>query len=264
MESIKERVLVAYQYLTGLIDNDAFLEDIDWLTFLVTMAPIPGVQQMGQLANKIIFDKELKVKFDNIKHQTTEFNHRLAQIEDDVTKIGAIATTVGSVTKLEELVDSLIKEAISKIQTEQTEFIVDTRNWSTQTLIRQMIDVDWVKVSAVDNSRNELRNTQIKAKNTHLIAHNNSHNIIDGTDFSSDQGRVGMNSISQTGHVSIEGSSIGLYDGSSLILGPSYELKAICPICHTELGINKRDLIGKTSIQCPVCKTILPFSLKSK
>jgi hypothetical protein len=125
-----------------------------------------------------------------------------------------------------------------------------------------MIQVDWVSISAIHHSQNILLHTKIQAKKTHLKAIDNSINIVDGTEFKGEKGAVDMSQIGLTGDIHLQDASVALQPGSSLILGARPEIvSGNCPKCRHKIEVEKYKLTGYASIQCPSCKSVLPFTL---
>lgn len=259
---IKEKVQNILNSLNAVKENPAVIENVDYLTFIVSLLPIPGVQQAGQIANKIVTNHDLKHKFQSIKNEIIETNNKISEMQTQIEKIGAIAQTVSNVTKLETKISEYINDITKLLNDKESEFIMDTSNWSVQVVIKQIIDAKFVSVSARDFSQNYLRETQINSKKTHLSAHNNSLNVIDGTEFKGSEGSVRMNGISQVGNVEVTGSSIGFHGNSAIIFGNPNVVSGNCPFCNSLIQIDKTRLIGYSRIQCPNCNQIMQFGFK--
>jgi hypothetical protein len=170
-------------YLKLVKDNPAFSKDADYYTFIISLLPIPVVQQAGQILNKIVNDHSLKTKFDDIKREIFDTNEKIEFIGDELERIREIAKSVNQVSKFERKVEALSDQLLSAVKQENTEFVIDTQRSSVQVLIKQIIDADFVGISAIDGSQNVIRGTQIAAKNTRLTAHDNSMNYIDVPSF---------------------------------------------------------------------------------
>lgn len=255
---IKEKVVQIYESLKSLPNNKGFIDDIDLYSFVISLLPLPGVQQAGQVVNKIATNQALNLKFNEIKEELYKINSKIAHMEHGLEKVQNIANTVRSVSFIEEKVIELLEEI-----DDSTEFIVETSTNSVQMLIKQIVEADFTSISAVDYSRNYLLNTQIKSRSTHLRAHNNSMNVIDGTDFNSDQGSVGMNGISQQGEITVHGSGIGFGAGGKIVFGDPNKVTGQCPYCYVQVEAYRNDLLGKTHVICPnpVCAKVIPFYL---
>ncbi|AIQ15017.1 hypothetical protein [Paenibacillus durus] len=257
---IQDKIQRILATLNKLKSNDAVIKNADILTFIISLLPIPGVQQVGQIANKIVTNEDLKNKFNSIKIDILNTNERINILDNQLERIGMIAETVSNVSRLESLVSEFLNNLESDLE-KDSEFIVDTSNWSIQVLIKQIVEANFVSISARDFSQNHLRDTQIKSRMTHLSAHNHSSNIIDGTDFKGDSGSVTMNGISQFGNISATDSSVGFHGNSGLIFRSPDILKGNCPSCNTLIQIEKQKLLGYSQIQCPNCKNIYPFNI---
>lgn len=258
--NIKDKVISILTTLKQLPNNPAVLEDADILSFIISLIPIPGVEQVGQIANKIVSEQQLKVKLSEIKDQILTTNERITTLESDIERVGEIANTAASVTKIQKSLDQFIALLAELLNNQGSEFIVETSDRSIQAVISQLIEVDWVSISAANHSKNIFKHTKIKARRTHLKAHNNSMNIIDGTEFSGHDGSVSMNNISQEGDIEISGASVGFGEGGALMFGARpTTVEGNCPRCNFRIVVEAFKLQGYSSIQCPSCFSILPF-----
>jgi hypothetical protein len=194
-------------------DNKGFQDDVSYYSFIISLLPIPGLQQAGLVLNKLSSDHKLKLEFDELKEIIEQNNERITEIEDEVIRINKYASVLDSDAALDKLLNTKIQKLISKLEEDSTEFEVETENWSTQVLIKQIIEADLVSISAIDNSINVIKDSKIKAKKTKLTAKNRSTNYIDGTELSGESGKVNMNGIAQGGNVTIEDNSVTLNQG---------------------------------------------------
>lgn len=105
-------------------------------------------------------------------------NTRISTIENDIEKIQSMAATVSAVSALDEKINLIIEQAQQELP---SEFIVETENWSTQTIIDQIINADFTSVSANNNSHNRLQNVEINSRRTHVRATDHSSNFLQGT-----------------------------------------------------------------------------------
>jgi hypothetical protein len=255
---IKEKITQIKSYLKTLPKNQQVAEDLDFLTFLATLIPVPGYQQAALLVNKLVANHNLNLLITELRDSIYQTNTRLSTIESDIDKIQTMAVTVSTVSALDEKINLIIEQAQQELP---SEFIVETGDWSTQTIINQIINADFTSVSANNNSHNRLQNVEINSRRTHLSATNHSSNYLQGTDFKDFTGTVGINGITQKGNIQITGNSIGFGEGGTLIFGNPNEVKGKCPICNSEVVANRIELQRFSKIQCPQCKNILPFKL---
>lgn len=249
---IKEKVTQIKDYFEALPKNQQVAEDLDYFTFLATLIPVPGYQQAAQLVNKLLSDHNLNILITELRESLYETNTRINSIENDVEKIKSMATTVSNVSALEEKLNLIIEQAQQEFP---SEFKVETENWSTQTIIDQIIHADFTSVSANNNSHNRLENVEINSPRTHLRATNYSSNYLQGTDFKDLQGIVGMNGITQQGNIEVTGNSVGFGEGGTLIFGNPNEVEGKCPKCGYNIVVaDKTKLHLLSPIQCPKCK----------
>ncbi|PYZ96621.1 hypothetical protein CR205_13015 [Alteribacter lacisalsi] len=255
---IKEKITQIKSYLKTLPKSQQVAEDLDYFTFLATLIPVPGYQQAALLVNKLVANHNLNLLITELRDSIYQTNTRISTIENDIEKIQSMATTVSAVSSLDEKINLIIEQAQQELP---SEFIVETENWSTQTIINQIINADFTSVSANNNSHNRIENVEINSRRTHLRATNHSSNYLQGTDFKDTTGTVGVNGITQKGNIQITGNSIGFGEGGTLIFGNPNEVNGKCSKCNYHIVADKTVLQRYSSIQCPQCKNILPFKL---
>jgi hypothetical protein len=266
--NIQDRVVIFLEQIKQLPNNKAFLEEADFLSFFVSLLPVPGVQQAGQAANKIVQDRNLYVRFTELRDSILATNERIDTLESELDRIGEIVKTVGAVSNIQRAVEDFVAMVAAELNATGSEFLVDTSHYSSQTILNQLVEVDWAAISARGHSHNVLHNTRIRARRTHLVAHDHSTNLIDGAEFPGHDGSVEMRSLSQQGNISVSGSSVGFGEGGTLgfgeggalLFGPPETISGRCPMCSFEIRIERHMLQGKTHIQCPKCLRILPFA----
>lgn len=259
--NIKDKAKQFIEVVKLHLQNEHLTDEISYYAFLVSLLPIPGVQQVGQTVDKIFSNKSLKTRLDSIWNEINQANNRISEIEDEFLKFQEIAGTVKYNKNLDDQIGDVAQSIVSELQA-QTEWIVETENWSYQSILNSIVEADFAQIIARDNSVNTIENTEIKAKKTHLHASNNSQNYVDKTKFTSNQGGVEMNGISTQGNIIVEGSGIGLGEGSALIFGGNPNLvTGNCPFCKTFLQVDKRQLNGYSQIQCHNCKRTMPFTI---
>ncbi|RAS94189.1 hypothetical protein A6E21_15565 [Bacillus cereus] len=255
---IKEKITQIKSYFKTLSTNQQLNEDLDFYTFLATLIPVPGYQQAALLVNKLVNNHNLKLLITDLRECIYQTNTRISTIEDDIEKIQLMAMTVSTVSALDEKINLIMEQAQQELP---SEFIVETENWSTQTIINQIINSGFTSVSANNNSHNRLHNVEINSRRTHLRATNHSSNYLQGTEFKDSIGTVGMNGITQQGNIQVTGNSIGFGEESALIFGNPNEVNGICPICKNTVVANKVKLQQYSQFQCPHCKNTFQYIL---
>lgn len=247
------------------LQNENLQDDVSYTSFLLSLLPIPGLQQCNQIIDRISSNKALKIRLDEIWAAINETNQNVSQINDEIEKLQEIGGTVNFNNGLKEQVQQLVKEIVADLCSDETsKWIMETENWSYQEVLNSIVEADFAGIIAKDNSINVVENTEIKAKRTHLHASGNSKNYVNKTTFSSSKGSVGMEGISTQGNIMVEGSGIGFGEGSSLIFGGNPNLvSGNCPFCNTKIEVDKRQLAGYTSVKCPnpICGKILNFTI---
>lgn len=249
---IKDKIIQIRGYLKMLPKNQLIAEDLDYTTFLATLIPIPGYQQAALLVNKLAANHNLNLLITELRSSIYQINNRIETIENDVEKIQLMATTVSTVSALEEKFEQIREQAIQEL----SEFIVETEDWSTQTILNQIITADFTSVSANNNSHNVLENVEINSKRTHLRATDHSSNYLQGTYFKgSSRGGVGMNGITQQGDIQVWDNGVAFGRGGALIFNNQNNVEGKCPICGTVIKTTRTELQKKSHVQCPGCKT---------
>ncbi len=242
------------------LKNDKLTDDLSYYAFLLSLLPIPGIQQVGQTIDRIFSNKSLKSKLDNIWDEINSVNDKISTIEDGIQKLQVIASTFKFNSSLNDELSDIIHSIASETPVEK-EWIVETENWSYQSILNSIVEANIAQIIARDNSVNKIENSEIKANKTHLHASNNSQNYVDKTKFYNDLGSVEMNGIATQGNIIIEGSGIGFREGGTLFFGAIPNLVSVkCPFCQTILEFDKRQLSGKSQIQCHSCKSIMSFT----
>ncbi|MFZ7826917.1 hypothetical protein ACO1DI_28360 [Priestia sp. 40] len=255
---IKEKITQIKTYLKTIPTNQQVAEDLDYYTFLATLIPVPGYQQAALLVNKLVANHSLNLLITELRNNIYQTNTRISTLENDVEKIQSMATTVSAVSALDDKINLIIEQAQQELP---SEFIVETENWSTQTIINQIINGDFTSVSANNNSHNRLQNVEINSRRTHLRATNHSSNYLQSTEFKDSIGTVGMNGITQQGDIQITGESIGFSEGGTLIFGNPNEVKGKCPICKNTIVGDRIEIQRHSQIQCPKCRNTLNIIL---
>ncbi|MFC2118155.1 hypothetical protein ACFLSY_05900 [Bacteroidota bacterium] len=247
------------------LKNENLHDDVSYIAFLLSLLPIPGIQQGSQIIDRISSNEALRIRLDDIWTAINDTNENVSQINDEIEKLQEIGGTVNCDNGLKEQVEQFIAEIIKDIETDdKSEWIMETENWSYQEVLNSIVEADFAGIIAKDNSVNVVENTEIKAKKTHLHASGNSKNFVDKTKFSSSKGSVGMEGISTQGNIIVEGSGIGFGDGGALIFGGNPNIvSGNCPFCNAKIEIDKRQLAGYESIKCPnsLCGKTVPFKI---
>ncbi len=261
-EKIQERIVSILDSLKDSKTNDNLLHSADLLTFVISLIPIPGIEQVGQVANKIVTDKQLQREFLKIRGEILAVNQHIQDIDSELGRIGEIASTVKSDAEINRTLGKFVALLEKALELEGTEFVMETTNESIQVLIDQIIEVDWLSVLASYGSQNILKHTKIQAKKTHLKASDKSINIVDGTEFKGPTGSISMNGIKQSGEMEIANSSFIMRNGSKLIFDAKPRTVAgNCPICNFRIEVEVNQMRGITHLKCPSCKSVLPIKI---
>lgn len=247
---IKEKITQIKTYLKTIPTNQQVAEDLDYYTFLATLIPVPGYQQAALWINKLVANHSLNLLITELRDNIYQTNTRICTLENDVEKIQSMAATVSAVSALDDKINLIIEQAQQEIP---SEFIVETENWSIQTIINQIINGDFTSVSANNNSHNRLQNVDINSRRTHLRATNHSSNYLQGTEFKDSIGTVGMNRITQQGDIQVTGDSIRFSEGGTLIFDNPNEVKGNCPVCENTIVLDRIEIQRHPKTKCPKC-----------
>lgn len=262
----------AKQYLETVrihLQNENLTDEVSYYAFLISLLPIPGLQQAGQTIDRVFSNKSLKSKLDRLWEELNSTNEKIETIENEIEKLQEIAGTIKYNNSLNEKFDNITKDILADLK-ENTDWILETENWSYQTILNSIVETDFAQIIARNHSMNTIENSEIIAKKTHLHASNNSSNNVDNTRFSGNNGIIEMNRISTQGNIFVEGSGIGFGEGGSigfgegggLIFGENPNMvSGNCPFCQTAIQVDIRQLSGYRQIQCHNCKKIMPFKI---
>jgi hypothetical protein len=260
-----ERFRAIKTYLKELWKNEPLREDLDYVTWLLSLLPIPVIQQAGQVANKLVSDKLLISRLDEIRSQIQQSNARISNCETDLERAMEMAKSVETVAELREKVESLTQSLLSATK---NEVVVETSKYSFQAILNSWVKADLTSITAKDNSHNLIRESTIESQRTVLKADDHSSNIVDKTTIQGPQGIVGMRDIHQQGHVEVSGAAVGFGEGGSigfgkdgaLGFGPPRTVSASCNACGHGFSFSPEQAQSVKSaggIRCPRCTTWL-------
>ncbi len=245
------------ELVKGYFDNEKIVEDASYYTFLISLLPLPVIQQSAQVLDRMLNNHSLKLKIDEIWVFMTSNFEQLNKLEIEFEKIKELASLVNNNDDIKQRISGLLDEVV--FQDKETEWVLETTNNSFQSFLNVIVNYDFAKIIAEDYSNNSIVNSNFNVKNAHLIARNNSSNYFDKTSFNdSSVGSVRMDNISTKGDVFVQGNTIGLMGGGEITfrLNPNI-VSGDCPFCKTKLFFDKQNQIGKKNIQCSNCLKIL-------
>lgn len=269
IEQIRERFLQIRALLETAPDNKDVLEDLEFYAFIASLLPIPGAQQAAEVVHrattKKLHDKEMG-----------ELRKKLFGLSERLEKVTQATDWLFEATQAARVLQQSIAELaelLTKTPEADSEFVVDTADWSTQLILNTLIRADRAAFLATNNSANVIKRSRVEARKTHLRAHNHSTNIVDDAEFTDGSGGVGMKGIRQTGDVSLEGPSMGFGSQSAVNMGPWYmgtdekgdfvigvrknpddqPLVAQCPRCHHKVQTTRGRIRAAGVLTCPVC-----------
>ena len=259
--NITEKIQTIYYNLKTYCSDKSLHEDVSYLAFLVSLLPIPGVQQSAQVVDRIMSSKTLKKDFDELWDLINHTNKTISAITDDLEKLKETALTIQHNSELNSHLENLLNSIVAKFH-ENTEWIMETENWSYQELLNSTVEADFAAVISRNQSTNVVEQTEIKAEKTHLHASDGSKNFFDNTRFIGQKGSVAMQGITTKGDIIVQDSGVGFHAGGALIFGGNPNIvRGNCPLCGTKVQADKRELIKYQYVQCPGCKRNLPFNI---
>lgn len=249
-------------YITRLkVLENRDLKTLSFYWFFISLFPIQGVQQCWMIVDKLCSDEIIKRKFEDIIEKVEEQNQKIKSLEDIPSGIEEIAWTIKYNDiinqKVEELVNTLISE-----NSQDSEWIMETTNWSYQSMLDSIVVADKVDIISTNNSKNTIVDSTITSKRTHLFSDWSSSNFIDGTSFPWNWWMVSMDGITTSWNITVEWSSVWFWNwGGITFWSNPNTVSWNCPKCKNVISVNETKLKGYDKIICPHCKEIFPYSI---
>ncbi|MBT6116685.1 MAG: hypothetical protein HOH66_02335 [Rhodospirillaceae bacterium] len=225
--------------------------------FILSLIPIPGIQQAGSIATRILDNAEIERKFSELEKRISLLSNSPGAGLGTGERAIKISEILHENSDLKSLAAEIAERIEAFLSEHKTEFVVETRNLSYQEIIDSSISAEFSAFISDGNSQNLLRGNKITSQKTQLTASNNSINRIHNTTFADGSKSVSMSGIAQKGNVSVSGTQVTFHGDSQLIF--EAPMKGVCPICNTIIEVHKSDMAGYTHIQCPNCQTNLPI-----
>lgn len=199
-------------YVKGYAKSTDMKSDVSYIAFLISLLPIPFIQQGSQVIDRIFSDKALEEQLNELWEALSKTNERISTTEIELNKFVEIQSTVNFNSKLKSQVKALVEQIHASVN---SEWVVETEESSFQHIKNSKVDTDTAQIIAKQHSVNRIENTRINATKTHLYASGNSENQIDNTEFTNKKGSLNMDKISTSGDISVNGNSVGFgVDGS--------------------------------------------------
>lgn len=133
---IKEKVVLVRTYFKVQHISQHVANNLEFYIFLAILIPVPEYKQAALLVNKLVINDKLNLLIRELRDDIYQTNTSISKIKNDVEKIQSIATTVSSVLDLDNKINLIIEQTKQEFP---FEFIIETENWSTQTVIDQII-----------------------------------------------------------------------------------------------------------------------------
>jgi len=247
--------------------NKLIKKNSDWLTFLISLLPLPAISEGFEIANKIIADKELK---NTLEQLIGEFDEKFEEINDELETVKEMSLLFNSDDRFKEKIEDIIIQ-ISEINTSENEVLIETDKDSIQKFVNQIIESNIVSINTKNRSNVYIDNSIITADKIQLKATDYSRNYFDNSTFTSKSSTVNLTGVSQEGKVSLDtgisfdgGANIsgdGTISGSGSIsdglntihLGIEPEWLGNCSECGTKIALpnEKYMMINSEYIICP-------------
>ena len=250
-------IRAASQALARFWANDTARKWVGVAGFLTSLVPVPGVQQAGQIADRLASNADTKRRMEAVWDELTRVNSQLGRIDDLETLIARIATTVQNNDALQAQVRALA-ENLSPFQ---ESFTMLAERGSLQNLINSLVEAHEVSIVTQSGSRTEVSNTTINARRTHLHTTGNSQSLFNNTHFRGQGGAIGMNNIRTQGNITVQGSGIGFGEGSGIVFGEGSQvsfggpapMQLACPRCNSVIPAPTKTPVLGALIVCPRC-----------
>lgn len=256
--SVCNSIEAASNSIRRMWEKHGIKEPMRFLGFCLSMLPLPVIQQAAITLDRHLGDKAFNAQLEEIWAEISNANKRVSKVNALEEAIQEIAKTIKHSSELE----IRTRQFVASISAGQSEFTVLTENQSYQELLNSIIHAEISAFVAKGGSMNVIQNSTVNSEKTYLHATGNSKNFVDGTTFQGRKGGVSMQGISTQGSISVQGSSIAIGSGGSIIFGGNpNEVSGNCPKCNELLRMDKRELCKYTQIQCHKCKLTFPFNL---
>lgn len=257
-----EKIKQIYETLKSDGSKKRILSNLDYLTYYMSIIPIPILQNIGLATNKIFENMAINAEFEEIKIEIDRIDSTLQGIQEDLERVDKIAKIVSENKNVQNKIEKLLQDLLAELKKEKPSiFTVETTKFSLQTLNNSIIEADLCRFISQNSSKNVVRDTKIKANETHLKADNSSENHFDNTEFKGPEGSVGMQNMGVIGNTVVKNASIGFGPGGGLVFRSPPVATGICPHCKNEIRVNPEQLKGYTNIQCPHCTRVVPFRI---
>src|SRR5699024_7932159 len=144
----------------------------DWLTFLISLLPLPAISEGFEIANKIIADKELK---NTLEQLIGEFDEKFVEINDKLETEKEMSLLFNSDDRLKVKIEVIIIH-IYEINTSEYEVLIETDKDSIQKFVNQIIESNIVSIHTKNRSNVYIDNSIITADKFQLKATDYSRN----------------------------------------------------------------------------------------
>ncbi len=233
------------------VDKAKIKKNKGTLAFAISLIPIPGIQQAGAIATRVIDNAALDQRLSEIETKVRAVSDAAETAQNTAEEAVQIAEILKTNSQLASEFSALAKEIENYLREQEPDFVMETTNYSYQELIASSIEADFAAFISENNSENSVRNSQIRSPKTHLRATDGSINRIHNTEFTGAKGSVSMVGTAQTGDVSVSESSITFGPGSSLILESQVCKK--CATCGGDIWFQPSTLKRAKHLKCPHC-----------
>lgn len=245
------------ELVSGRLEDSDLTNEKGNLAFVLSLLPIPMLQQASAIAARIENSKHLSERFALVDSKLNELKHGFSKSEEIAKEALEIAKALKGQSETKDVIAKFISQLEKDLAREPSVFQMETSGRSYQELLDSFVETDLAQIEAVDSSQNLLRGTKIRAKRTTLKAESGSVNRIHDTEFAGPGGSVSMSGIKQTGNVDAHGAGLSFGAGGSILF--EAPLEANCSVCGQKITVHRAELAGKTHVKCPnvLCGAVL-------
>ncbi|WP_110877018.1 hypothetical protein [Franconibacter helveticus] len=272
--NIVDSILLATNNVKNAMErNETAKKSSRLVAFILSLLPIPVIQQSGTMLDRYFSNKDMGEEFDKIWRELSLLNPMINEIADMGVALQEIAKTLKDHAsfnlKIEHLKELLVSASDEKFQ-------IQTHDYSTQEFIDSVVTTKTAEITAEKFSRNVISGATFNAQNTTLKASGNSSNRITNSNFNGSKGSVTVNEEAQAnGTVIFEEAGIGFASESNLDfghfqMGTSGEsfcisvrqptpVQLLCPACNHKFEMSFYEASVLSFLACPNCGTTNPM-----
>lgn len=268
--NIVDSILLATNNVKNAMErNETAKKSSRLVAFILSLLPIPVIQQSGTMLDRYFSNKDMGEQFDKIWRELSLLNPMVNEIADMGVALQEIAKTLKDHAsfnlEIEHLKELLVSASDEKFQ-------IQTYDYSTQEFIDSIVTTKTAEITSENYSHNVISGATFNAQNTTLKASGNSSNRVANSNFNGSRGSVTVNEEAQAnGTVSFQEASIGFASESNLdfgqvqmgMSGGSFcisvrqptPVRLLCPACNHKFKMSLYEASVRSFLACPNCGT---------